>query len=314
MRIKWLNNLKLLSDILSHLNYSRDIDNNIEICRHFFDGLNLIYNEYYCQKYLKNKNNIKVYENQKLSELVIDNTNDNEKKLIVKSKQFKKFLNIDPSIMNMRVLIKAKYHPRNISPKLKEIAIREHKKIRDSFNKFITDSSLINDLLRNLCNLLYVVRSNIDHGEKTPFGLDLNKFERDLTVCDSTLPLLIFLTDILLDYPNKKIAFYGTLKPGGINDILLKDLQINPYKAFVRGNIYTKNNYQFLDWQINNNRNEVFVYEPLPENKIKELDRFEGKLYKRILIPIETDADLKVSNIYVENKPYKSLDFPTQHY
>jgi len=305
MRIKWLNNLKLLSDILSHFNYSRDKNNNIEICRHFFDGLNLIYNEYYYQKYLKNKNNIKVYENQKLSELVIDNINDNEKELIVESKQFKKFLNIEPSIMNMRVLIKAKYHPENISPSLKEMARREHKKLRDVFNKFITDASLINDLLKNLCESLYVVRSNMDHGEKTPFGPDLNKFERDLTVCNSTLPLLKFLTDILLDYPNKKIAFYDTLKPGGINDILLKDLQINLYKASVRGNIYTKNNYLFFDWKINNSRNEVFVYEPLPEDKIKEIDEFEGKLYKRILVPIETETDFKISNIYVENKRYK---------
>jgi hypothetical protein len=44
-------------------------------------------------------------------------------------------------------------------------------------------------VLRRAAELLYIVRSNISHGEKTPYGPDLAKKEWDESVCAVAIPI-----------------------------------------------------------------------------------------------------------------------------
>lgn len=306
MSISWIKNINVLSYCLNHINDTEAKKNSIDKYWSNFEGLNLLCKEYYYQENYKKYNQDQYRaERKSFSQLLKENLDHKEKQFLINSKKFIKFLEINPTIMDEEIRrADPAYNPNYISTEVREKASKDHIKLKAVYKDFKNNQTSINFLMEKICNLLYVVRSNIAHGEKTPKGPDVDKSERDINVCNIAFPLLDLIIAILLGYPKRRIAFYNTLKPGGINNIFIKDLKITPYKGFADGYIYKKKNYHFYNWQLNNKKIEVFIYEPITESKMIELDRFEGKSYKRILVPVEIDGkSIVVSNIYIENKP-----------
>ncbi len=130
--------------------------------------------------------------------------------------------------MNHDTLLRDQYRPdQEIEPRLVKKASEEHHKSVNAYNTYLSQK---NDeakecVMKRVAELLYIVRSNIAHGGKTPYGPDLKKKERDEEVCKVVMPLQRLLLNILFDYPDHKLVVYGTLAPGNVNHDILSDLQ-----------------------------------------------------------------------------------------
>jgi hypothetical protein len=72
----------------------------------------------------------------------------------------------------------------------------------------------------------------------------------------------------------------------------------------VRGFITTEFNYPVLRWDRNGQPQPVLILcsAALPEHYAR-IDAFEGKNYRRILVPVEIDSgNLQVCNLYAKNE------------
>ena len=85
---------------------------------------------------------------------------------------------LSPPVMNHDVLKKRGYVPKQeISESLQREATEEHRKTQKALTDFDAQRSdeVADRALKRLAEVLYVIRSNIAHGEKTPYGPDLEK-------------------------------------------------------------------------------------------------------------------------------------------
>jgi gamma-glutamylcyclotransferase (GGCT)/AIG2-like uncharacterized protein YtfP len=224
------------------------------------------------------------------------------KKCILEDAAVRNLVALSPPVMNHDVLKKAGYIPgQEIADSLKRDATEEHRKLQNAFNELLVHHSeeSVNRALKWLAELLYVIRSNIAHGEKTPYGPDLEKAHRDQLVSAAALPVQRLILDLLLDRPSHRLAAYGTLQPGGPNSQLLEACRGAWESCTVNGEITEKNGLP------------VFRYSPSgPEVAAKlltsailyhfwgKLDRFEGTEYVRHLIPVHLENACVVANVY----------------
>jgi gamma-glutamylcyclotransferase (GGCT)/AIG2-like uncharacterized protein YtfP len=148
--------------------------------------------------------------------------------------------------------------------------------------------------------LLYVVRSNIAHGEKTPYGPDLAKTKRDEQVSTVVVPVQLMLFDMLLDYPNQKLFTYGTLAPGKPNHRILSGLEGKWERCTTSGQLIEVSGLTMLRWQPSGPtiEGQLFVSSDLAK-QWAQLDEFEGASYKRRMISVVTNTGTSVANVYL---------------
>jgi gamma-glutamylcyclotransferase (GGCT)/AIG2-like uncharacterized protein YtfP len=148
-----------------------------------------------------------------------------------------------------------------------------------------------------------VVRSNIAHGEKTPYGPDLEKARRDEEVCTLVVPVQQLIVDLLFDRPSQKLVAYGTLRPGGPNEEMLKEFGGDWQSCCVHGTIQERNSLIFFRWQPRSNPIEAMLFTaPRLAEAWEWLDRFEGSRYQRHLIPVQTNGKSLVANVYDDQR------------
>lgn len=157
-------------------------------------------------------------------------------------------------------------------------------------------------VIKRLAELLYVVRSNIAHGEKIPYGPDLAKKARDEQVCVSVIPLQQLLFDMLLGQPCKKLISYGTLAPGQSDHQLLSDLPGQWEECVIRGSVHLDQELCAYSWSPTGaeHKANLFMSQDLPMNW-QRIDKFEGARYKRRLVPAEMQSGVTVAHAYVAN-------------
>jgi len=78
---------------------------------------------------------------------------------------------------------------------MREQASELHERLIQFYNNRTNDSRIVS----TLCRLLYMVRSNLAHCGKTPYGPDLEKSTRDEAVGEVIYPLL----SLCLNIPRK---------------------------------------------------------------------------------------------------------------
>jgi gamma-glutamylcyclotransferase (GGCT)/AIG2-like uncharacterized protein YtfP len=238
-------------------------------------------------------------ENESLIQLILQGMNRSSHFSIINSKEFKMFMNLKPPIMDDGTLEELKYDPSNIHPETKAKAQAGHRKLIDSNLKYKarpSDSNL-KEVLSNMSRLIYTVRNNMKHCGKTPQGPDLQKVDRDEKVCGVTAPLINLIFEILYNFPSTRLATYGTLKPGEINNSILDKYQGKWYQGSVNGYIEHLDGLPYFKWNLAASAIDIMVFES-KDNFMAEIDRFEGKNYRRILIPIKVDEKLIIGNIY----------------
>lgn len=308
----WLNNLEILNKCLPFYNIKRFEKEVIGKCEFYFKSLNVLYIEYYHHR--KSIGKLTTYEikigepreRNSFTELCLQAFSGEEKIKILNSKSLTDLIYLTPLIVNEKSRRNdPSYNPSAITPDVREKFSEEHQNLIESFKKYKNGEAGIIKVIIAMAKLLYVIRSNIAHSEKTPKGPDIEKTERDEAVCKVVQPLLELLFAIVFNYPNNRLAVYGTLSPGGLNNNMLSKIISNPHiesSGVVLGYINTKNNLPFFNWDMGKDEIEVFVYESnLLPGEFANLDRFEGKWYTRILVPIKINSKFVVGNIYAEN-------------
>jgi gamma-glutamylcyclotransferase (GGCT)/AIG2-like uncharacterized protein YtfP len=212
-------------------------------------------------------------------------------------------VSLSPPVMNHDVLKKGGYIPgQGVADSLKRNATEEHRKLQNAFSELQSHQSAesVDRALKWLVELLYVIRSNIAHGEKTPYGPDLQKADRDRTVSAMALPVQRLILDLLLDRPSHRLAAYGTLQPGGPNSQLLDACSGKWDSCTVNGDLIEKNGLPVLRYSpIAPDVNAKLLTSPLLAQFWENLDSFEGKEYVRHLIPVHVEDNCVVAHAYV---------------
>jgi hypothetical protein len=158
-------------------------------------------------------------------------------------------------------------------------------------------------VLKRLAEFLFVVRSNIAHGEKIPYGRHLDKARRDEEVSRLVIPVQQVVIDLLFDRPSQKLVAYGTLRPGAPNDDILKDLGGHWQQCLVRGTIRENDSLSLFRWDPRASPIAAMLFTaPALIDNWERLDRFEGSWYERHLVPVEASGIWFVANVFEERR------------
>jgi len=155
--------------------------------------------------------------------------------------------------MNHSNLLRQKYDPLDIKEDVRKKASNEHRQFLNAFERISqspTDFSLKVSLLKKASQLIYVVRSNIAHSEKTPHGPDFAKLERDRLVSELTANVIEEVFDILFDGPSDRLVAYGTLMPDGANAYQLAGLEGQWREGKVNGKVEEHDGLKEFVWTV----------------------------------------------------------------
>ena len=157
--------------------------------------------------------------------------------------------------------------------------------------------------LKALGDVLYVVRSNIAHGEKTPsYGPDQSKVRRDRAVGAVVRPVLDDILEAILDFPCRRLATYGTLAPGEPNHVILAEMDQRWFEGTIDGIAQEEDGYRVVYWRWDGTRQRVSVRLLVSRDLYREwerLDQYAGSSYQRILVPVDLASGMMiVANLY----------------
>ena len=219
---------RVLAEILAHMNSARERESPVDKCRDLFDALNKLWNAYYQfrkrQGLLTSKEQGARSDHQSFTQLLLTGLRKEDALAFSDGMNLRQVVGLAPPVMDMHTLQEAEYDPQHIPDKLRKEASNEHGQLAGAYARHRDGgrgNQLHEALLKKLAQFLYVVRSNIAHGEKTPRGPDLRKAQRDRDVCSVTAPLVEELLDWLLLKASTHLAVYGTLSQGGVNASVL---------------------------------------------------------------------------------------------
>lgn len=220
----------------------------------------------------------------------------------LQSQELERLVGLEPHVMNHETLRKGGYRPnQEIEARLRRGATEEHRELVNAYKRYkeSPSSDTSERLIKKTAQLLYVVRSNIAHGEKTPYGPDLGKAERDEEVSRAVIPALLKLLQLIFDKPDQKLVVYGTLAAGAPNESLLKGLDGLWRRCRIRGQIRSNRGLKYFKWDpaAGEIDAKMFTSDSLPD-KLPNLDRFEGDEYHRILIPVKITDYWVIANVY----------------
>lgn len=299
---EWFNNPNILVDLLTNYNSSLQAHNYVDKSERIFNALNIASNEYY--KYRKKRGDYESEGDKRKFINLVKGLNNEEKKALLKSNQVKKLLNLRPLIMDDNVLEENKYNPEDIEDRLRKKASRKHyefiKRYYELENYQVNIDDVIDDVIEWLSQVIYMVRCNLKHCGKTPYGPDKDKINRDLIVCQVVYPVGKLIIEILLDEPHNRLAVYGVLRPEEWPDSPLSKVEGKWIKGVTNGLIKNMDNYSCFTWDIKGEEisMDIFVSSKIP---FDILDRFEGASYLRNLILFKVAGSLLVCNVYEEN-------------
>jgi gamma-glutamylcyclotransferase (GGCT)/AIG2-like uncharacterized protein YtfP len=291
-----------IAQSLDHVNEALDaIEQNRSktyVAERLFDGLNKLQTEW-----MINQTDQELHEVRALIGMIIDGIPSDVRNELFQCQELKALIDLQPPIMNHYTLRRRQYRPGvDISSALLKQATAEHRKMASAFRKWEGDRSKkeATRALKWLAELLYIVRSNIKHGEKTPYGPDREKVGRDESVCAIVVPILVMVIEVLLGAPSTKLVVYGSLAPGEANHEVLAGITGDWEKCFIRGAITESNGLRRLHRTPASDEVTVhlFASKELPL-LWQRLDSFEGASYKRRLIPARTVLNMQVANVYV---------------
>ncbi len=213
--------------------------------------------------------------------------------------------NFAPQILNVKTLRESeRYVPGEpIPPKLKTDASIEHRQLANAHKCWCDEPKEETRVqtLKKLGTLLYVVRSNIAHGEKTMHGPDSAKAERDRQVCEVALPVIHTVADVLLDHPTQKLIAYGTLRPSEPNHKVLEPLTEQKWMDIeVEGTMVDRGGgLKGFRWCDSRTRHKAMLLKsPQLPSFWGRLDSFEGSAYRRTLATALVGEVTVVGTIY----------------
>jgi gamma-glutamylcyclotransferase (GGCT)/AIG2-like uncharacterized protein YtfP len=300
----WWNDAKLsghLDEMLAHCNAAVDSSERApktHICDSYFRALNKYWNAFNYHVAELKRGDISSFT------ATLKAMRSESKASIIDDAAVRDLIALTPPVMNHDALKKGEYVPgEEITDSLARDATEEHRKSQSAFNDLATNRSeeSVDRSLKRLAELLYVIRSNIAHGEKTPYGPDLQKAERDRLVSAIALPVQRLILDVLLDRPSYRLVAYGTLQPGGPNSQLLDACEGKWVSCTVNGALGEVNGLPAFRYSPSGPAvNAQLLTSSRLGQHWQSLDRFEGKDYVRQLVPVQLNNTCVVANVYVQ--------------
>jgi gamma-glutamylcyclotransferase (GGCT)/AIG2-like uncharacterized protein YtfP len=293
-----------LNEALSHLNEAADASRAVRatrICELYFHALNKLWNAF-----ARHEGEPGRADTPSFIALLKSMSGDSRSSLL-NNRSPKDLVDLTPEVLDHSILKSRGYRPGEaITDPLRRDATEKHRKLRSAHRAFFEQKgdTTTDSILKKLAEFLFVVRSNIAHGEKTPYGPDLEKARRDEEISGLVIPLQKVIIDLLLDRPSQKLVAYGTIRPGGQNEHILKDVEGHWQPCFVRGTLREHDLLSFFRWDPHASRIQAMLLTaPSLINSWERLDRFEGDRYKRHLVPIEASGARFVANLFEERTP-----------
>jgi hypothetical protein len=292
-----------LDEVLTHMNAAADASKaspSTRICELYFHALNKLWNAFAQHEGEPGRADTPSFIS------LLKTLSEDSGSILLKSPVLKKLVDLTPDVMDHSALNRRRYRPgQEITAPLRHDATEKHRKLRNAHGAFIEEKpdSTANGVLQKLAELLYVVRSNIAHGEKTPYGPDLDKARRDEEVSALVVPVQEVIIDLLFDRPSQKLVAYGTLCPGGSNEEILKPLGGDWQPCWVHGTVQERGSLTFFRWEPRGNAMEAMLFTaPSLADAWERLDRFEGSRYLRHLIPVQTNDTWLVANVFEDRR------------
>jgi gamma-glutamylcyclotransferase (GGCT)/AIG2-like uncharacterized protein YtfP len=292
-------NLGHVIEAIVHFNQRRDVtgSSKVEIARILFDGLNRLQTEWLLDQPEQDIGEVKAFQS-----MILDRLHAEARSALLRSNELRSVVAFEPKILNHDVLRRRRYRPGvDIEPSLAREASEIHRRLTKAFSELDgVDTGKEDRVLKRTAELLYIVRSNIAHGEKTPYGPDFAKRDRDEAVCTVIAPLQETLIDGLLDYPSRKLVVYGTLAPAQPNHHVVEGIDGTWTPCVVRGSVRHQLGFPVLSWNPSGPevKAHLLVSADLPKSWLR-IDAFEGSGYKRHLIPTIGNGEVIVANVYV---------------
>lgn len=213
--------------------------------------------------------------------------------------------NLVPQILNVDCLRASEHYipGKTIPHKLARAASTEHRQFATAIQMWHRDHNAdsCSLVMKRLAALLYVVRSNIAHGEKTLNGRDIAKATRDRNVCEIALPVVLGVVNSLFNHPNQMLIAYGTLKPSEPNNEILETLNDQEWQDIeVEGQLINrKGGLKAFQWCNSGTRHKAMLLKSRQLASFwQRLDSFEGSAYRRILATALIDELAVVAMVY----------------
>lgn len=298
---------KFLADVLAHVNQSRRREEPVDRCEDLCKALNKTWNAHYAYRRRNGLLSDKDLEagrsdSQSFAQLLLLGLDDELATQFCGSESVGRLAEFSPHVMNHEVLLRRDYNPTDITEPLRKEASDGHRQLDNAYKRYSDgpgERDVREALLKKLKNLLYVIRCNIAHSEKTQRGPDPSKNDRDTAVSSVTSAVIEELFDVLLERPSQRLAVYGTLAPGRANAAMLSDLRGEWRQATVQGELAVKLNLPSYRWTAGGEEVTVMLLTSTALPDIYPvLDRFEGRSYARRLVPVMIGSELLVANIY----------------
>jgi hypothetical protein len=293
-----------LNDTLVFVNESRWRDRAVDRCGDLSKALNKVWNVYFSHRRQHNQLNDTEKEkgrsdSQSLRELLLNGLGDDGAIQLCRAACVRRLAEFTPQILNHDTLLRHRYDPSKITEDLRVEASDEHRQLQRAFQRCSDapdDSSLREALLKKLAQLIYVVRSNIFHSEKTPRGPDVDKAQRDESVSKIVADVIEQIFDIIFDVPSQRLAFYGSRTPGDPSATALAESNGRWVDAEVDGQIVDFDGGQLFRWTLPGDRIPVRILCSADLSHYNQNDLAKG--CRRILVPCHVADQISVCNIY----------------
>ena len=152
----------------------------------------------------------------------------------------------------------------------------------------------------DLCRLLYLVRCNSAHTGKASFGPNRSKIERDNSIAKLMVNINLHIFNIIMNYPNRKLACYGTLIGSPyVEKFSVSDGEVSGYLETV------KDGATYFTYELGTGAVSVKLYKHQTAIDFSDIDVYEGNSYERIFIPVKCGTEWHVANIYERKYSYE---------
>jgi gamma-glutamylcyclotransferase (GGCT)/AIG2-like uncharacterized protein YtfP len=222
---------------------------------------------------------------------------------LLRSGQLRDLAMIDPPILNHRKLLDRNFlgSAADIPDPVRREASEAHRRLLDALDDLPdeTTSARIGGALVRMADLLYVIRSNLQHGEKFA-STDPARIARDRVIAEKAAAVFELFFDLLFARPSTALAVYGSLAPGGVHHDQLDSIVGEWMQGAVRGR-FRDGPFPRLD--PTPAAGEVSVQLLWNADGLPDLwsqwDTLEGNDYRRVLVAVETGgAGLVIANLY----------------
>ena len=296
-----------ITEALFHYNHAANLlekgASSVEVSQTLSNAINKIQTEWVLQQDFPPEE--KKRELEMFRRMVLEGIDEKSLQSLLQSNELSDIVFFEPQIMDHSVLRRHRYRPDEALElgTAKKASVIHHR-LKVAFNEYLSssDEDTQQRVLKRAAELLYIVRSNIAHGEKTPYGPDSIKMERDDNVCRKTIPLQKILINLLLENPDTKLVVYGTLAPGEPNYSEISDINGKWENCSINGNIHISHGFPAFVWNQTGTIHNVQMFTASElHDRWDRLDSLEGKYYKRILVPAQTPNGLTIANCYQSN-------------